>query len=141
MAQFRVLNTALNPKHRIQHALTKIYGIGKHQSHKIVAQLGVHPDMKVEDLYNDMDKVRNLVDSQYETKVNLNKQIGENIRDKIDIGCYQGQRHLFGLPVHGQRTKSNAKSNRRMTIQRMRSMGVPMFKEKKVVRRFNKRGD
>lgn len=137
-AHYRLLGVALNPNARIQHALTKIYGIGKHQSYVVCSQLGLHPDMKVEKLYNDMDVIRAHVENTYPTKSNLDREIGENINDKINMGCYAGRQHQFGLPVRGQ-SVANAQTQKKMALIRQRTMGVPIFREN-VRKRYHKSG-
>mmetsp|Transcript_46906 Transcript_46906/g.92327 ORF Transcript_46906/g.92327 Transcript_46906/m.92327 type:complete len:143 (+) Transcript_46906:53-481(+) len=128
--QFRVLGVVLNSKARIHHALQGLYGVGPHQANSILAAVGVHPDTRTEKLGNDMDVFRSHIEKHYLTKPQLERKQAEDIKMKIKIGSYQGQRHMYGLPVHGQRRKSNHKSQRRMAAWRHKFWNIPLAKER-----------
>lgn len=130
--QFRVLGVVLNARARIHHALQGLYGVGPHQANIVLANLGIHPDTKTEALGNDMDAIRNHVERSYLTKPQFERKQAEDIKAKIKMGCYEGQRHMFGLPVHGQRRKSNHKAQRRMSAWRHKFWGIPLAKERVV---------
>ena len=116
----RIAGVDLPPKKKIVIALTYIYGIGPTAAQKICAEAGVNPDMKAEDLHeNDIVQIRRIIDGQYKVEGDLKREVSQNIKLKMDIGCYQGSRHRKGLPVNGQRTHTNARTRkgpRRATI-------------------------
>jgi small subunit ribosomal protein S13 len=94
-------------------ALTYIYGIGRSRSKEILANTGVNPDLRSRDLSDeDLAKLRDFIQESYQTEGDLRREVQADIRRKIEIGCYQGIRHRRGLPVHGQRTKTNARSRK-----------------------------
>lgn len=98
---------------RIEVALTYIYGIGRTRAQETLAATGVNPDTRVRDLTeDDLVKLKNHIDSNYQVEGDLRRDVQANIRRKIEIGCYQGLRHRRGLPVHGQRTKTNARTRK-----------------------------
>src|ERR1700684_4015543 len=94
---------------RIEIGLTYIFGIGLPTSQKIIAQAGVDPNVRVKDLSNeDEQRPREIID-QLKVEGDLRREIASNIKRLTDIGCYRGLRHRRGLPVRGQRTKTNAR--------------------------------
>ncbi len=94
-------------------SLQYIYGIGRTQSYKILEQANIAPDVKVKDLTEDeVNKLREIIDKQYRVEGELRKEINFNIKRLIEIGSYRGIRHRFGLPVRGQRTRTNARTKR-----------------------------
>jgi len=94
-------------------SLQYIYGIGRTQSHKILAQAEITPDVKVKDLTEDeVNKLREIIDKQYRVEGELRKEINFNIKRLIEIGSYRGVRHRHGLPTRGQRTRTNARTKR-----------------------------
>lgn len=98
---------------RVETALCYIYGIGSITSRRILAQTGVNPDVKVRDLTDDeVNRIREAIDQGYRVEGDLRKEVNLNIKRYIDIGCYRGLRHRRGLPVHGQRTRTNARTKR-----------------------------
>jgi small subunit ribosomal protein S13 len=98
---------------RMEIALTYIYGIGRSRSKEILATTGVSPDLRSRDLSDeDLAKLRDLIENNYQVEGDLRREVQADIRRKIEIGCYQGIRHRRGLPVHGQRTKTNARSRK-----------------------------
>ncbi len=97
---------------RIEIGLTYIFGIGLPTSQKIIAQAGVDPNVRVKDLSNeDEQRLREIVD-QLKVEGDLRREIASNIKRLTDIGCYRGLRHRRGLPVRGQRTKTNARTRK-----------------------------
>jgi small subunit ribosomal protein S13 len=94
-------------------ALTYIYGIGRSRSKEILTQTGVDFDLRARDLSDeDLSKLRDCLEENYQVEGDLRREVQADIRRKIEIGCYQGIRHRRGLPVHGQRTKTNARSRK-----------------------------
>ncbi|MEU1277543.1 30S ribosomal protein S13 [Streptomyces sp. NPDC005805] len=98
---------------RIEVALTYVFGIGRTRSQETLAATGVDPNTRVRDLpEEDLVKIREYVDVNFQTEGDLRRDIQANIRRKVEIGCYQGLRHRRGLPVHGQRTSTNARTRK-----------------------------
>ncbi len=94
-------------------SLQYIYGIGSSLSKRILAQTGVSPDVKVNDLTEDeVNRLREFIDRQYKVEGELRKEINLNIKRLIEIGSYRGSRHRHGLPARGQRTRTNARTKR-----------------------------
>ena len=102
------------PNHkRLEIGLTYIYGIGQSTAQKICAELGLDPNTRVRDLTDEeVNRIRSYVDTNLEVEGNLRREISQDIKRKIEIGCYQGVRHRKGLPVHGQRTHTNARTRK-----------------------------
>ena len=118
MARIAGINIPLNK--RVEIGLTYIYGIGRPTSNEILAQLGIEQDRKVRDLTDDeVSKLRDVIDRDYVVEGDLRRERSQNIKRLMEIGCYRGLRHRRGLPVRGQRTKTNARARkgpRRMSI-------------------------
>ena len=118
MARIAGVNIPLNK--RVEIGLTYIYGLGRPTSNEILAQLGIEPDRKVRDLTDDeVSKLRDIIDRDYVVEGDLRRERSQNIKRLMEIGCYRGLRHRRGLPVRGQRTKTNArgrKGPRRLSI-------------------------
>jgi small subunit ribosomal protein S13 len=94
-------------------SLQYIYGIGPALSHKILGQAAIAPDIKVKDLTEEeINKLREIIDKQYRVEGELRKEINFNVKRLIEIGRYRGQRHRHGVPVRGQRTRTNARTKR-----------------------------
>ena len=94
-------------------ALRYIFGIGPTLSQRILEQTGISPDVRVRDLTDDeVNRIREVIDKGYMVEGTLRKEINFNIKRFIDIGSYRGIRHRRGLPVHGQRTRTNARTKR-----------------------------
>ncbi|MEE8470928.1 MAG: 30S ribosomal protein S13 [Dehalococcoidia bacterium] len=109
----RIAGIDLPKDKRVEVSLCYIYGIGFTTSRKILAQTGVNPDIRVKDLTDDeVNRLREAIDKGYRVEGDLRKETNLNIKRFIDIGCYRGLRHRRGLPVHGQRTKTNARTKR-----------------------------
>lgn len=98
---------------RVEIALTYIFGIGKSTSQKLLAKAGVNPDTRVRDLTEDeLGRIRELIDKEQRVEGDLRREIALNIKRLIEIGCYRGIRHRRGLPVRGQRSKTNARTRK-----------------------------
>jgi len=102
------------PKHkRTEIALTYVYGIGKPTSQKILAQAGIDPNIRVKDLTEeDATRIRVIIDRDFKVEGDLRREVTQNIKRLQEIGSYRGLRHRRNLPVRGQRTKTNARTNR-----------------------------
>lgn len=117
----RVAGVDLPRDKRIEAALTYIFGIGQTSSKKILKISRVDPDIRVKDLTDeDVAKIRSVIEQEFKVEGILRAEINMNIKRLIDIGSYRGLRHRRGLPVHGQRTKTNARTRKgpRKTIGR-----------------------
>jgi small subunit ribosomal protein S13 len=111
MARISGVNIPLNK--RVEIGLTYIYGIGRSQSNKLLAELGIEPDRKVRDLTEaEVVKLRDKIDSDLMVEGDLRRERSQNIKRLQEIGCYRGLRHRRGLPVHGQNTKTNARTRK-----------------------------
>ncbi|MFE3600025.1 30S ribosomal protein S13 [Streptomyces sp. NPDC059096] len=98
---------------RVEVALTYVFGIGRTRSKETLAAVGVDANIRVRDLAEeDLVKIREYVDANLKTEGDLRREIAADIRRKVEIGCYQGLRHRRGLPVHGQRTSTNARTRK-----------------------------
>ncbi|HEX2904717.1 MAG TPA: 30S ribosomal protein S13 [Jatrophihabitans sp.] len=94
-------------------ALTYIYGVGPTRAKETLEATGISPDLRARDLSDeDLVKLRDHIDANYRVEGDLRREVAADIRRKIEIGCYQGLRHRRGLPVHGQRTKTNARTRK-----------------------------
>ncbi len=109
----RIAGIDLPRKKRIEIALTYIYGIGLTSAKKILSIAGVNPDIKVNDLTDeDTDKLRKVIEADYKTEGTLKLLVKEDIKRLKEINCYRGIRHKKGLPVRGQRTRTNARTRK-----------------------------
>ena len=109
----RIAGVDLPPNKRIEIGLTYIYGIGRSQANNILSSTGVHPDTKVRELNDDqVNKIRKVIEEQHRVEGDLRKEISFNIKRLMEIGAYRGLRHRRGLPVHGQRTHTNARTRK-----------------------------
>ncbi|MGE5417890.1 MAG: 30S ribosomal protein S13 [Acidobacteriota bacterium] len=98
---------------RIEVALTYIFGIGRSTSRKILTQTGINMDTRVKDLTEEeVAKLRDTINKSYKVEGDLRREVSMSIKRLMDIGCYRGQRHRRGLPVRGQRTKTNARTRK-----------------------------
>jgi small subunit ribosomal protein S13 len=94
-------------------SLCYIYGIGPSNSMYILTKANINPDTKVKDLSDaEVSKIREIIDKEFKVEGDLRREINQNIKRMIEIGCYRGQRHRRSLPVHGQRTRTNARTKR-----------------------------
>ena len=109
----RIAGVDLPKEKRVEIGLTYIFGIGRSVSNKILAATGVNPDTRVKDLTDeDIAKIRDEISKNYKVEGDLKRDIGFNIKRLMEIGCYRGIRHRKGLPVRGQRTKTNARTRK-----------------------------
>jgi small subunit ribosomal protein S13 len=109
----RLAGVDLPREKRMEIALTYIYGIGRTRSKETLVATGVSADLRARDLSDeDLVALREHIDANYRVEGDLRREVAQDIRRKIEIGCYQGIRHRRGLPVHGQRTKTNARTRK-----------------------------
>ena len=109
----RIAGVDLPREKRVEVGLTYIYGIGLKSSQKILSETGINPDTRVKDLTEgDVSKLREAIDAQYTVEGDLRRQIALDIKRLMEIGCYRGIRHRKGLPVRGQKTKTNARTRK-----------------------------
>ena len=98
---------------RVEVALTYIYGIGPKSSRDILAKTGINPDIRAKDLTeDDIAKLRDEIENNYTVEGELRREVALNIKRLVEINCYRGIRHRTGLPVRGQRTKTNARTRK-----------------------------
>jgi len=108
----RIAGVNLQPNKHTWVALTQIYGIGRTRSLRVCEQCSIAPDLKVRNLSEaDEEKLRNAI-SAFSVEGDLRREVGMNIKRLMDLGCYRGLRHRRGLPVRGQRTRTNARTRK-----------------------------
>jgi small subunit ribosomal protein S13 len=111
MARISGVNIPLNK--RVEIGLTYIYGVGRSTSNKLLTELDIEPDRKVRDLTEEeVIRLREAIDSELTVEGDLRRERSQNIKRLQEIGCYRGLRHRRGLPVHGQNTKTNARTRK-----------------------------
>ena len=109
----RIAGVDLPNDKRIEIALTYIYGIGRTSASEIIVDTGINPDTRVKDLTEDeVAKIRDQIENNYKVEGDLKREVQSNIKRLTDIGCLRGRRHRLGLPVRGQRTKTNARTRK-----------------------------
>ena len=109
----RIAGVDLPREKRVEIGLTYIYGIGKPTSLAILEKAGVNPDTRVKDLTEEeAGKIRRIIDEEYLVEGDLRREVALNIKRMVEIDCYRGRRHKNGLPVRGQRTKTNARTRK-----------------------------
>lgn len=109
----RISGVDIPNQKRIEAALTYIYGIGKTSAGKILAATGINPDTRAKDLTEDeIAKLRDEIENNYHVEGDLRRDIALDIKRLVEINCYRGTRHRKGLPVRGQRTKTNARTRK-----------------------------
>jgi len=109
----RLVGVDLPRDKRLEVALTYIFGIGRTRALETLKATGISPDLRVKDLGDeDLVKLRDWIDATYKTEGDLRREVAADIRRKVEIGSYQGLRHRRGLPVHGQRTHTNARTRK-----------------------------
>ena len=109
----RLVGVDLPREKRIEIALTYIFGVGRTRAQKALAETGINPDTRVKDLTDeDLVKLRDFLAENYKIEGDLRREVAADIRRKVEIGSYQGIRHRRGLPVRGQRTKTNARTRK-----------------------------
>ncbi|MFT4471116.1 30S ribosomal protein S13 [Arthrobacter sulfonylureivorans] len=98
---------------RVIIALTYIYGVGKTRAEQVIAETGISPDTRVKDLTDaELVQLRDFIEGNYKVEGDLRREVAADIRRKVEIGSYEGLRHRRGLPVRGQRTKTNARTRK-----------------------------
>jgi small subunit ribosomal protein S13 len=109
----RIAGVDIPREKRLEISLTYIFGIGRTISQKIIKELGLNADTRVRDLTDEeVNRIRTYVDANLKVEGDLRRDIQQDIKRKMEIGCYQGLRHRKGLPVRGQRTKTNARTRK-----------------------------
>ncbi|HET6514948.1 MAG TPA: 30S ribosomal protein S13 [Thermodesulfovibrionales bacterium] len=109
----RIAGVDLPKNERIEIGLTRIFGIGRPLSQKILDETRVNPNIRVKDLKDeDIVKIRNVIDRDFKVEGDLRREVAMSVKRLTDIGCYRGIRHRTGLPVRGQRTKTNARTRK-----------------------------
>lgn len=109
----RIAGVDLPRRKRIEIGLTYIYGIGRSTANKILEQLNIDPGTSTDDLTDaEINNIRKVIDGQIKVEGELRTEISMNIKRLMDLGCYRGLRHRRGLPVHGQRTSTNARTRK-----------------------------
>lgn len=109
----RIAGVDLPREKRVEIGLTYIFGIGRAKSNEILAKTNINPDTRVKDLTDDeVNRLRDIIDKEFKVEGDLRREIALNIKRLIEIGCYRGRRHRMGLPVRGQRTKTNARTRK-----------------------------
>ena len=109
----RIAGVDLPREKRVEIGLTYVYGIGRPSSNRILKEAGVNPDTRVRDLTDEeVSRIRDVIDHSQKVEGDLRREIALNIKRLIEIGCYRGIRHRKGLPVRGQKTKTNARTRK-----------------------------
>jgi len=109
----RIAGVELPKNERVEVGLTRIFGIGLSSSKKILADTGTNPDVRVRELTDDqIVKIRNAIERDFRVEGDMKREVSGHIKRLMDIGCYRGIRHRIGLPVRGQRTKTNARTRK-----------------------------
>ncbi|WP_375497070.1 30S ribosomal protein S13 [uncultured Jatrophihabitans sp.] len=109
----RLSGVDLPREKRMEIALTYIYGMGRTRAKQTLEATGISPDLRARDLSDDdLVKLRDHIDANFRVEGDLRREVAADIRRKVEIGCYEGIRHRRGLPVHGQRTKTNARTRK-----------------------------
>lgn len=123
----RIAGTDLPRDKRVEVGLTYIFGVGRSRSNEILGALDISQDTQVRDLTDaEVVEIRQFIESNYEVEGDLRRDIAQNIKRKVEIGCYQGLRHRRGMPVRGQRTHTNARTRK--------GKRVPIAGKKKVAK-------
>jgi small subunit ribosomal protein S13 len=109
----RLAGVDLPREKRMEIALTYIYGVGRTRAKQTLEATGISPDLRARDLTDeDLVRLRDHIEGNFKVEGDLRREVAADIRRKIEIGCYEGVRHRRGLPVHGQRTKTNARTRK-----------------------------
>ena len=109
----RLAGVDLPREKRMEIALTYIYGVGRTRAKQTLEATGISPDLRARDLSDeDLVKLRDHIEGNYKVEGDLRREVAADIRRKVEIGCYQGIRHRRGLPVRGQRTRTNARTRK-----------------------------
>jgi small subunit ribosomal protein S13 len=109
----RLVGVDLPREKRLEVALTYIYGVGRTRAQETLTATGISPDVRVRDLSDEnLVQLRDYIEGSFKVEGDLRREVAADIRRKVEIGCYQGLRHRRGLPVHGQRTRTNARTRK-----------------------------
>lgn len=109
----RIAGVDLPREKRVEIGLTYIFGLGRSKANEILKKTAINPDTRVRDLTDDeVSRLREIIDKEYKVEGDLRREVSLNIKRLIEIGCYRGRRHRQGLPVRGQRTKTNARTRK-----------------------------
>jgi small subunit ribosomal protein S13 len=109
----RLMGVDLPRDKRLEVALTYIFGIGRSSARETLQATGISPDLRVREIGDEeLVKLRDWIEAHYKTEGDLRREVASDIRRKVEIGCYEGLRHRRGLPVHGQRTHTNARTRK-----------------------------
>ena len=109
----RIAGVDIPNNKRVEIALTYIYGIGRKSANDILAKTGINPDTRAKDLTEEeVAKLRDVIESSYNVEGDLRREVALNIKRLVEVNCYRGIRHRKGLPVRGQRTKTNARTRK-----------------------------
>ena len=109
----RIAGVDLPREKRVEIGLTYIFGLGRSKANELLKKTAVNPDARVRDLTDDeISRLREVIDKEYKVEGDLRREISLNIKRLIEIGCYRGRRHRQGLPLRGQRTKTNARTRK-----------------------------
>jgi small subunit ribosomal protein S13 len=109
----RLVGVDLPRDKRLEVALTYIYGVGRTRAQETLASTGISPDVRVRDLSDEhLVQLRDYIEGNFKVEGDLRREVAADIRRKVEIGCYAGLRHRRGLPVHGQRTRTNARTRK-----------------------------
>jgi small subunit ribosomal protein S13 len=122
----RIAGVDLPREKRLEVALTYIYGVGRTRAKHTLEATGISADLRARDLTDaDIVALRDFIDGNYKVEGDLRREVAADIRRKVEIGCYEGIRHRRGLPVHGQRTRTNARTRKgpRKTIAGKKKVG------------------
>jgi small subunit ribosomal protein S13 len=109
----RIAGVDIPREKRVEYALPYIYGVGLTTSQQILERTGINPDTRVRDLTDDeVARLRDIIEKEMRVEGDLRREVAMNIKRLMDIGCYRGMRHRRGMPMRGQRTKTNARTRR-----------------------------
>jgi small subunit ribosomal protein S13 len=109
----RLVGVDLPREKRLEVALTYIYGVGRTRAQETLTATGISPDRRVRELSDeDLVQLRDYIEGNFKVEGDLRREVAADIRRKVEIGCYAGIRHRRGLPVHGQRTRTNARTRK-----------------------------
>jgi small subunit ribosomal protein S13 len=109
----RLVGVDLPREKRLEVALTYIYGVGRTRAQETLVATGISPDRRVRELSDeDLVQLRDYIEGNFKVEGDLRREVAADIRRKVEIGCYAGLRHRRGLPVHGQRTRTNARTRK-----------------------------
>ena len=109
----RIAGVDIPREKRLEISLTYIFGVGRTQAQRVCSETDTNPDTRVRDLTDEeVTRLRNYIDTNLQVEGDLRRDVSQDIKRKMEIGCYQGIRHRKGLPVHGQRTHTNARTRK-----------------------------